>query len=44
MTLNLVDVSMRGTVQGGMALFWSLTSLGKTEMLRLRSVKKTEIT
>jgi len=40
MALNLVDVSMQPTVNGGSALFWSLTPLGEATMLQLRTAKK----
>lgn len=39
-SLGLVNVKMAGTTQGGTALFWNLTEKGKTEMLKIRSVKK----
>ncbi len=38
--LNLVDVDMQVTAQGSMALFWSLTDLGTSVLLDLRTVKK----
>jgi hypothetical protein len=40
MALKLADISMQGAVNGGMALFWSLTELGKATLLALRSAKK----
>ena len=36
---GLVNVSYQKTVQGGMALFWSLTSSGEELMMRLRTIK-----
>jgi hypothetical protein len=40
MALNLVDVEYSNTVQGGAALFWNLTPIGKRTMLELRAAKK----
>jgi hypothetical protein len=39
-TLNLIELSMRGTVSEGMALFWSLTPAGERVLMDLRSAKK----
>lgn len=39
MALGLIDVQYLKTVQGGMALFWSLTELGKSQLLKIRAVK-----
>jgi Domain of unknown function (DUF4062) len=38
--LNLVNVSMKQTTEGGQALFWFLTPLGELSMLKVRTVKK----
>jgi hypothetical protein len=38
--LGLTDVNYTKTIQGGMALFWSLTNKGEKLMMQLRSVKK----
>jgi hypothetical protein len=40
MALKLVDVSMKQTTEGGLALFWSLTELGEAVLLQLRAQKK----
>jgi hypothetical protein len=37
--LNLVTVEMQPTLNGGSALFWSLTSLGESTLLQLRTVR-----
>ena len=38
--LGLIDLKYTGTIKGGMALFWSLTSLGAQTMTQLRVVRK----
>jgi len=38
--LGLINLNYTKTVQGGMALFWSLTSKGTQLMMELRSVRK----
>jgi hypothetical protein len=38
--LDLIELSMKGTVGGGTALFWSLTPAGERAMMNLRSAKK----
>lgn len=40
MALGLIDTAYSSTVQGGAALFWSLTPAGKKLMMHLRSIKK----
>lgn len=40
--LGLVNVDYTKTIQGGMGLFWSLTSVGEQVMMRERTVKKAE--
>jgi Domain of unknown function (DUF4062) len=42
MALKLANVSMEQTVNGGLALFWSLTSTGEATLLQLRSQKRTD--
>jgi hypothetical protein len=39
--LGLIKLSYSKTVQGGMALFWTLTSKGNTLMMELRVIRKT---
>jgi len=39
MALNLANVEMHGTINGGQSLFWSLTDKGKALLLQLRTVK-----
>ena len=41
--LGLVQLTYSKTVQGGMALFWSATSVGERLMLELRTVKSTNL-
>ena len=43
MALKLITLDYTKTTQGGMALFWYLTSRGQNLMLSLRSVKKPNI-
>lgn len=38
--LGLINVSYQKTVQGGMALFWRLTSKGKSLMIQRRVIRK----
>lgn len=38
--LNLIEVEYLKTVQGGMALFWSLTKKGGNLMMQLRTISK----
>ena len=38
--LNLIELSMKDTINGGTALFWSLTPAGERVMVNLRSAKK----
>lgn len=40
--LGLVNVNYTKTIQGGMGLFWSLTSVGEQVMMRERIVKKSK--
>lgn len=40
MALKLVEVGMKETTTGGVALFWSLTPLGDAVLLQLRAHKK----
>lgn len=37
--LKLIETQYTNTVNGGMALFWSLTSMGNTKMVELRTVR-----
>lgn len=43
MAYGLVDVRPFKTSNGGMALFWQLTSYGQQLMLQTRSVRKGQI-
>ena len=38
--LGLIELRYTGTVKGGMALFWSLTTTGTQTMVQLRAVRK----
>ncbi len=44
MALGLVDVQFTPTIQGGMALFWTLTPRGREVMFSLRTVKAAKST
>lgn len=41
MALNLISVDYSATVNGGAALFWNLSPLGRKTLLELRAAKKT---
>jgi hypothetical protein len=40
MAINLIDVQYTSTIEGGAALFWNLTPLGKQTLLELRAARK----
>jgi hypothetical protein len=42
MALGLVDIQYAATTGGGMDLFWSLTSVGNSALMKLRSVKSNQ--